>query len=74
VIAHTYIPTGRTPPTIYAFNRDYKLYVDGRMFDLDADPLEAQPLAPTSDNPRVQAARIELKAALDALPRPVPFR
>ena len=74
VIAHTYMPTGRTPPSIYAFDRDFKLYTDGRMYDLNADPLEAQPLSATSTDSREQAARTKLKSSLDSLPRPVAFR
>lgn len=36
-------PTGR--PARYAFDRRWKLYQDGRFYDLDSDPLERLPLA-----------------------------
>lgn len=73
-IGHTYIPTGRTPPTIYAFDLEFKLYADGRLYDLTLDPLETKPISPSNLDRRVVAAREKLKSVLDSLPPPTPFR
>jgi arylsulfatase A-like enzyme len=55
-------------------DRQYKLYNDGRMYDVLADPLEAADLRGI-DTPPVAAARQRLQAALDSLPpdAPPPF-
>jgi len=52
----------------------FKLYSDGRCFDLNADPEEQQDLA-RSTAPEVTAARGRLQRALDSLPpdSPPPF-
>jgi len=73
-IAHTYMPTGRTPPTVYAFDKKYKLYADGQFFNLESDPNETAPIQSKRIDPGAQSARVRLKAILDALPSPVPFR
>ena len=52
-------------PSVYAFNAQWKLYTDGRFFDLDADPAEQRPLAPNpGDNP-AQTARSGLQQIID---------
>jgi arylsulfatase A-like enzyme len=45
----------------------FKLYADGRLFDLDHDFHEREDLASSGD-PEVRAARRRLQAALDSLP------
>lgn len=49
----------------YAFDHRYKLYRDGRFFDLSADPNEAMPLEVAGvTGPAATAAR-KLRSALD---------
>jgi arylsulfatase A len=50
------------------FVRDmrYKLYGDGRLYDIQTDPLEKQPLAPT--DAAVAGIRARLQKALDSMP------
>ncbi|GMU20455.1 MAG: sulfatase [Phycisphaerae bacterium] len=45
----------------------FKLWSDGKLFDVQADPAEQHDLT-GSDDPQAQAARKRLQAALDALP------
>jgi len=55
-------------------DKRYKMWSDGRVFDLAADPLEQSDLS-GSDNPQHQAARERLQAVLSSLPadREPPF-
>ena len=48
--------------------RTHKLYSDGRLFDMKADPDEKKPL--TDDEPDSQRTREILQAALEKLPKP----
>ncbi|MBI4582230.1 MAG: sulfatase-like hydrolase/transferase [Planctomycetes bacterium] len=48
-------------------DKRYKLWSDGRLFDLTADPLEQHDLA-TGDAPDSRAARQRLQSVLDSLP------
>ena len=52
----------------------FKLWNDGRLFDLAADPAEARPLAPGADA-AADRARAQLQAVLDKMPEstPLPF-
>jgi len=43
----------------------YKLYADGRFFDLDQDPLEKNPLPAAKLSPNLAQTRADLQAALD---------
>jgi arylsulfatase A len=54
-------------------NERFKLFDDGRLFDLEADPGETRPIA-TAD-PSADAARRELQVVLDSMPpdTPLPF-
>ncbi|MBN8626638.1 MAG: sulfatase-like hydrolase/transferase [Planctomycetes bacterium] len=56
-------------------NERYKLYSDGRFFDVIADPLEERNLAGQLASSLV-SARLRLQSVLDSLPRntPPPFR
>lgn len=48
----------------FAFDHDYKLYRDGRFFDLQADPFEARPLEASQRSGAAAAAEAKLRAAL----------
>jgi arylsulfatase A len=50
--------------TRYAFDANWKLYGDGRLFDLRADPLEARPVAPELPSPAARDARARLERVL----------
>jgi arylsulfatase A len=54
----------------YAQDARFKLYHDGRLFDLNTDPLEQKPL-PAKDAP--DPAREKLKAVLDRYEKEAPF-
>ena len=57
-------------PTRFAWDRKWKLYMDGRLYDLAADPLEQIPMrAPT---PEAAAARKKLQAVLDRMAKVKP--
>ncbi len=51
--------------TEYAFDHHYKLYRDGRFYDLQADPMEKSPLELASLTGPAKAAATKLSAALD---------
>jgi len=51
--------------TEFAFDHRYKLYRDGRFFDLQADPLEKMPMEVTTLTGQAQAAARKLAGALD---------
>ena len=55
--------------TRHTFARDkrYKLYDDGRLFDLDRDPLESNPVATDANDARNAAVRQRLQAVLDQM-------
>jgi arylsulfatase A len=58
----------RHPEIRYAHNHRYKLYGDGRLFDVTADPEEKQPLPAQADTPSLEAVRGKLQAAIDRMP------
>jgi arylsulfatase A len=47
------------------FNHHYKLYRDGSLFDLQADPFEQQALSPAAITPPIAQQAAKLQAALD---------
>jgi len=51
-------------------NQRWKLYNDGRLFNMDADPYEKKPIRPDDDTPESAGTRSKLQESLDAL-RPV---
>ena len=53
------------PRARFARNERFKLYDNGRLYDLSTDPLEQRVLP---DNPERQSVRNELQAVLDAMP------
>ena len=52
------------PPVTYARNKRHKLYNNGDLFDVDADPFELYPLA--ADDAQSHAVRNSLEAVLDS--------
>jgi arylsulfatase A len=51
----------------FARDKRWKLYQDGRLYDVEADPLERTPLAPDQLPPEAAAARARLQTVLDSL-------
>ena len=49
----------------FAFDHHYKLYRDGRLFDLVLDPDETKPLDPSTAEGQAAAAAAKLQAVLD---------
>tara|TARA_B100000029_G_scaffold461056_1_gene492533 strand:+ start:875 stop:2956 length:2082 start_codon:yes stop_codon:yes gene_type:complete len=58
----------RTPPKRFVRNQRFKLYGDGRFFDITADVLEKSPLADSPDDATAAAALAMLKKALASMP------
>ena len=56
----------RTQPVRFARDVRYKLYGDGRFYDVEDDALEQSPLKDLDD--RATAAKAKLKKALDSMP------
>jgi len=52
----------------FAQDQRYKLYGDGRLFDLSMDIMEEAPLPLEEGSAEVAAARLKLQSALDAFP------
>jgi len=48
-------------------DKRWKLYDNGNLFDVSADPLEQNPILPGQDNPEAQAARKRLQTVLDSM-------
>lgn len=55
-----------------ARDQDYKLYEDGRLFDMGADPFEESPISIASDSDRSRRGRIKLQQVLDSM-KPYPM-
>ncbi len=58
----------RTPATRFVRDRRFKLYGDGRFFDVAADPTEKQPLEDVAKDAAADAARRKLAEAMKSLP------
>ena len=56
----------RTKPVRFVRDIRYKLYGDGRFYDVENDVLEKTPLQELDDN--AQAAKAKLEKALDSMP------
>jgi arylsulfatase A len=56
----------RTKPKRFVRDRRWKLYGDGRFFDVQSDPLEQSPLESLSNE--AHAARTKLEKALASMP------
>ena len=57
------------PERRFARDERWKLYGDGRLFDLNDDPQEREPLDPQTDDEPAAEARRKLRAAIDSFPR-----
>jgi arylsulfatase A len=64
-IYHWYNPRGERLIE-FAHDLRFKLYADGRLFDLAADPNEKQPLDPAGSTADATAARAKLQGAIDS--------
>jgi arylsulfatase A len=53
---------------LFARDKRFKLYDDGRLYDVPADRLEQKPIPEGQGSPEAEAARAKLRAALDAVP------
>jgi arylsulfatase A len=60
------------PPTRLAWDHRWKLYLDGRLFDMQKDVLQRTPLPGNSTDPAAKAARAKLQAVLDEMARTNP--
>jgi len=54
---------------LFARTKQYKLYDDGRFYDVPADVLEQNPIPEGEGSPEAEAARRKLRAALDKIPK-----
>ncbi|MBK5293419.1 MAG: sulfatase-like hydrolase/transferase [Acidobacteriia bacterium] len=61
-------------PTRLAWDHRHKLYMDGRLFDIQNDVLEKSPITAGSGSMEAQAARRKLQAGLDQMARVKPPR
>ncbi len=52
----------------FARDRRFKLYSDGKLFDISNDVLEQRPLKPGESSVEAERARRKLQAALDSMP------
>jgi len=53
----------------YAYDKHWKLYQEGRLYDLKADPMEQKPIPAEKDTAESAAARKRLQAVLDKMKR-----
>ena len=51
----------------FARNKRWKLYQNGNLFDVPADPLEKHPIAANDKDAKAAAARARLQVVLDSL-------
>ena len=57
------------PATRLAWDHHWKLYMDGRLFNLDKDITEKSPIAPGAGGREAEAARRKLQGVLDQMAR-----
>lgn len=58
----------RSKPTRFVRDREWKLYGDGRLFHVENDVAEKNPIPQADAGPDAQAARTKLAAALESMP------
>lgn len=58
----------RTKPVRFVRDQRWKLYGDGRFFDVQSDPLEERPVANWKEHAEAAAARARLEVALKSMP------
>ncbi|MEW4564289.1 sulfatase-like hydrolase/transferase [Bremerella sp. JC770] len=56
----------------FARDKQFKLYDDGKLFDVSADPLEESPLSPATETAAAVEARRTLGTVLAQMPNPEP--
>jgi arylsulfatase A-like enzyme len=54
---------------LFARDKRFKLYDDGRLYDVPADILEENPIREGKGSPEAEAARTKLRQALDQIPK-----
>jgi hypothetical protein len=59
---------GKTQPVRFARDQRWKLYGNGHLFDVAADP-EEQAVVAAGASPEADAVRKRLKAAIDRMPK-----
>ncbi len=59
---------GKFKPGRFARNHRWKLYSDGRLYDVKNDPLEQRPLKEGEESKKEKQARRQLKQILDRMP------
>ncbi len=59
----------KTRPIRMAWDHSYKLYADGRVYDISQDPEERRPLTNWADDPTAARAHSKLQAAIDSFPK-----
>jgi len=57
-----------TELALFARDKRYKLYDDGRLYDVPSDLLEQNPIAEGEGSADAEAARVKLRAVLDEIP------
>jgi arylsulfatase A-like enzyme len=67
VFSHYDPDWGNFEKSRFARNQRWKLYDDGRLYDVSADVLEARTIAPGAGGPEAEAARRLLQPVLDRL-------
>ena len=66
VFCHYFRDAG-DPVQCFVRDKRWKLYANGNLFDIDADPLEERPIARDDGDATAAAARQRLQAVLDSL-------
>jgi arylsulfatase A-like enzyme len=56
---------------VFARDKRYKLYEDGRLFDIEKDVLEQKPYLKKQDTPELKEKRQELKEVLENMQKPL---
>lgn len=59
-------------PTRLAWNHRHKLYLDGRLFDIQKDYFEEKPITDATASPEDRAARKKLQSGLDQMAKVMP--
>lgn len=66
VFCHYFRDPGN-PVQCFARDKRWKLYIDGKLFDVQADPLEQRPITSRTGDTAARTARRQLQAVLDSL-------
>ncbi|WP_169852876.1 sulfatase-like hydrolase/transferase [Anaerohalosphaera lusitana] len=59
---------GWKPETRFARDKRFKLYGDGRLYDVEKDVLEKHPVLESSDTEETRAVRLKLQKVMDSMP------